>query len=223
MSYFTPDFMAFLNDLSENNEKEWFHANKKRYENSVKKPFNEFVGVMIERVAQVTPTVEILPKEALFRINRDIRFSKDKRPYKTHLGAVISEGGRKNMQVPGLYFHFGASEIMIAGGSHAPDKQHLYKIREAIVEDPDAISKIVQAPKFKSLLGELRGDKNKILPKEFKETMGIQPLIANKSFHYVAEYQDPSILLRDDLPEWIMSHYHAGLDLVNYLKKALGM
>jgi hypothetical protein len=103
MTCFTTDFNAFFMDLAKNNNKEWFDANRKRYESSVKKPFHAFVGEAIQRIGKLDRTVAIEPKEAIFRINRDIRFSKDKTPYKLSCSAIISPAGRKDHAVPGLY------------------------------------------------------------------------------------------------------------------------
>jgi len=97
MSYFTKDFIKFLKGLNKNNEREWFHANKKDYVTHVKDPFKAFVQLIIDKMQKVDPTVVITPKDAIFRINRDIRFSKDKTPYKTNVSAAISAGGRKDL------------------------------------------------------------------------------------------------------------------------------
>ena len=91
MKYFTKDFAAFFKDLEKNNNREWFHENKKRYEDSVKNPFHNFVEELIGGLSDIFPTLTIQPKDAIFRIHRDVRFSKDKTPYKIHASALISE------------------------------------------------------------------------------------------------------------------------------------
>ena len=95
MAYFTQDFLDFFKELAANNHKDWFHANKKRYEASVKDPFKLFVQDMIDKAAKVDGRFAGEAKNAIFRINRDIRFSKDKSPYKLQMGAVISPGGKR--------------------------------------------------------------------------------------------------------------------------------
>ena len=97
MAYFTKDFTKFLKDLEKNNNREWFNENKKRYEESVKEPFYNFIDEMIMRINAIDNNVAIQPKDAIFRIYKDVRFSKDKLPYKTQVSAVISPGGRKDM------------------------------------------------------------------------------------------------------------------------------
>ena len=104
MQYFTEDFINFFKELAANNHKEWFHENKKRYESSVKKPFTVFVGKMIEEIQKVDADLMIEPKDCILRINRDIRFSKDKTPYNLHYTAFISRGGKKDKSIPGFFY-----------------------------------------------------------------------------------------------------------------------
>ena len=101
MIYFTKDFIGFFSDLENNNNRDWFHENKKRYETSVKGPFESLVSALISELSKVYPEMTITPKDAIFRINRDIRFSKDKSPYKTHMAALISPGGKKDKTTSG--------------------------------------------------------------------------------------------------------------------------
>ncbi|MEL6943413.1 MAG: DUF2461 domain-containing protein, partial [Bacteroidota bacterium] len=103
MKHFTPDFLNFFKDLRANNEREWFHANKKRYEQSVKIPFQAFIADVIEHASIFDPNILITPKDAIFRIYKDTRFSKDKTPYKLHASAVVSRGGRKDLTSIGIY------------------------------------------------------------------------------------------------------------------------
>jgi uncharacterized protein (TIGR02453 family) len=102
MTYFNNDFVKFFRELEKNNTTDWFHANKTRFENSVKKPFHKFIDDLIDALRFVHPNLDMTAKEAIFRINRDIRFSKDKSPYKTHMLALISEYGKKEYSKPAL-------------------------------------------------------------------------------------------------------------------------
>ena len=94
MAYFDKRFYQFFEGLAMDNSKAYFDAHRKVYEQAVREPFKELVGDMIMRVREHEPEIAIEPKDAIFRINRDIRFTKDKTPYKTHVGAHISRGGR---------------------------------------------------------------------------------------------------------------------------------
>lgn len=102
MKYFTPEYINFFNNLEKNNSKIWFDENRKLYEESVKKPFNSFISELILEILQFDDSIDIHTKNAIFRINRDIRFSKDKTPYNTHKRAALVKGGRKS-PYPGYY------------------------------------------------------------------------------------------------------------------------
>ena len=146
MSYFTHDFIDFFKDLTVNNSKDWFDANRKRYEKSVKKPFENFIDEMIARVSADDPSIAITAKDAMMRINRDTRFSPDKTPYKTHASAIISSGGKKDKSIPGMYIQFDANEVRIYGGAHMLEKDQLQRIREAIAGNLDEFDRLLQAP-----------------------------------------------------------------------------
>jgi uncharacterized protein (TIGR02453 family) len=211
MAYFTNKFTEFFKGLAANNNRDWFWDNKPTYEQEVKKPFYALVQDLIDVHNKRDKSFNLEVKNAVFRINRDIRFSKDKSPYKLHVGAVISPAGRKDLQYPGTYIHFSASEHWIGGGSYGPDRTTIQNIRSAIVKDYDQVKKIISASKFKKYFkGEIKGDRNKILPKEFKSAGVDIPLLFNKQFYYMAQYEDEALVLRDDLLDFIIEHENAG-------------
>ena len=222
MGYFTERFVDYLEELARNNNRDWFHARKSEYEDHVRRPFNDFVADIIDRVSLIDSVIDILPKDAVFRIARDTRFSKDKTPYKTHMAAVISREGRRDTQYPALYFHFGADVVGIGGGIYQPDKENLLKIRRAIKRDGGALVRALKGKRFKELYGDLLGEKNVRLPKEFASELTRYPFIANKQFYYFAEYDDPRMVLRQDLPELVMRHYKAGQKVNEFLARAVG-
>ena len=202
MAWFTNDFNAFFKDLARNNNKEWFDANRKRYEASVKKPFEVFVAEAIKRIGKHDKTVRIEPKEAIFRINRDIRFSKDKTPYKLNTSAIISPAGRKDHATPGIYFELGPESVKFYGGAYQPEKEQLERIRTAIMRDPKGFRKTIENKAFTAMFDGVLGDANKVLPVEFKEAAKKEPLIANKQFYVGAE-------LPAKLVDRLMDHYLA--------------
>lgn len=221
MVYFTQDFVDFFNELSKNNKKEWFDLNRKRYEKNVKQPFAYFINELIDRVKMTgTQLDDLTAKESVMRINRDIRFAKDKTPYNTHVSAIVSPTGRKDKSIPGLFVKLQADAIFIAGGAHSPDKVQLLNIRRAIANEPDKISKIVGEADFKEKLGNLKGDINKRIPPEFAEAVQKQPFIANKQFYYYTEI-DGKHILQDDLIDVILSYYLAGKELNSFLLEAI--
>ena len=223
MSYFTPDFIDYFKRLERNNNRDWFHAHKKEYEEAVKEPFAVFVDEIIHRVGQLDPNIALEPKEAIFRIVRDIRFSKDKTPYKTFVAAVITPGGRKDRQYPGLYLSLGINGVGIAGGLYQPEKDHVLKIRQAITRDGETLERALRGKAFREYFGELQGERNKRLPKEFQDVVDRFPYVANKQFYYWAQYDDPATVLRPDLGTWVMRHYKASGKVRAFLQEALGV
>jgi len=220
MAWFEKEFVAFFLELELNNHKEWFHENKKHYEKYVKQPFHNFVSEMISRIQKDNPSIKLEPKDAIFRINRDIRFSKDKRPYKNHVSAVISEGGRKNLAVPGSYFEFKAEGIQYYGGAHHMEKEPLRRMRQLIAKDPQGFNKIIKDKKFTDTFGEVLGEKNKRLPKEFEAAAENQPLIFNKNFYYGAS-RDVALLFDDKLADEIFNLYLAGKSFNDFFKQVI--
>jgi uncharacterized protein (TIGR02453 family) len=183
-----------LSGFGKTQRKKWFDANKAWYENDVKEPFTAFVEEMIARIRAKDPEVAISAKDAIFRINRDIRFSKDKRPYKTHMAANISAAGRRSHEEPGFYFQFGPKTLMIAGGAYMVETGNIHKIRRAIADDLEKFDSLLKEKEFKKKYGTLQGEQNKVMPPEFKEPALKQPLLSNKQFYYMAELGADAIL-----------------------------
>ena len=220
MAWFTSDFNAFFKELAKNNNKEWFDANRKRYETSVKRPFEAFTAEAIKRIAKHDKAVKIGPKEAIFRINKDIRFSKDKTPYKLETSAIISTAGRKDHSTPGIYFALGPESLKFYGGAYQPEKDQLQRIRTAILRDGKGFRKVIEAKNFKAMFGNVQGGANKVLPPEFKAAVVKEPLIANKQFYVGAE--QPAKLVTDArLMEVLMDHYLAMCPLNVWLAGAM--
>lgn len=220
MGYFTKEFLEFFRALEKNNSTEWFRENKSWYETAVKEPFYRLVEELIQRIHYDDPKVTIAPKDAIFRINRDIRFSKDKSPYKTHVSALISREGRKSKEAPGFYLQLSSHEIMVAGGAYVVEKENLHKIRTKIARSSKEFDKILKQPDFKKKFGTLQGETNKILPKEFQTIARQQPLIANKQFFYMTELP-AKIITGNLLPDVLMEYYKAGRAINNFLREAM--
>jgi uncharacterized protein (TIGR02453 family) len=140
-SHFSPELFTFLDDLDQNNEREWFQANKGRYEEHLKKPALRFIEDFGGYLHDISPHFRAVPKAtggSLFRIYRDTRFSKDKTPYKTHLGLHFRHESGKDAHAPGFYLHIQPGEVGCGFGLWSPPNPVLNRIRDRIVEDPDA-------------------------------------------------------------------------------------
>lgn len=186
----------------------------------MKEPFKAFIEEMIQRVHAIDPEVKIVPQQAIFRINRDIRFSKDKTPYKTRNSAIIAKDGRKGMHNPGMYLELGPEHIRVYGGLYMPDKDLLYAVRKKIANEQERFEKVISDPDFKKVFGEIQGEKNKRIPKEFKKAGEKQPLIYNKGFYYFTE-MPPEFVTRSDLPDLIMEKHLAAEPVRKFLHGAV--
>ena len=220
MAYFTSDFNDFWAELALNNEKSWFDKNRKRYETSVKKPWEAFVTELVERVREWEDIADLPAGKFISRINRDIRFSKDKTTYNTHVWAAIARDG-KNTMLPGYYIGLGVDGIGMGGGMYHPEKDQLLSIRRHLVKNGDELHKLLGEAGFKKYWpSELSGEKNKVLPPEFKAAAEKEPLIFNKGWHYWRQY-DVDEILRDDLADWVAKHFKAGAQVNDFFKTAL--
>ena len=155
---FQPSTLKFLRDLKKNNNKPWFDAHRSQYEDA-RGDFENFIGAVLEKLGKKDDTIrDLKPKQCTFRINRDIRFSKDKTPYKTGLGASIDRGGKKSI-FAGYYIHLEPGKSFIGGGLWMPMPIELKKVRQEIDYCLEEFEKIIGSKKFKSTYGELyRGD-----------------------------------------------------------------
>ncbi len=148
----------FLKDLNKNNNKEWFEKNRKQYENA-KENFIQFAQELIIGFGKIDASIAHLePKKSVFRINRDVRFSKDKSPYKTNMGLFLSKSG-KNATHAGYYFHLQPGACFIGGGLYMPMPDKLAKVRQEIDYNWTEFNKIITNKKFVSNFKEL--DKSK--------------------------------------------------------------
>ncbi len=176
--------LQFLEDLIANNNTEWMHANKKRYDN-YKKDYHSFIASILATMKPLDPSLEPLEvKNCTFRINRDIRFSKDKSPYKTNMGVWMSQDkNRKN--APGYYIHFEKGNCFIAGGVWCPEPSELKQIRKEIEFFHDDLEAVLSDKKFTSEFSGLdksEGNMLKKAPKDFDPTHPAIELLKLKSF-----------------------------------------
>lgn len=220
MSYFQPSFIKFFNELAKNNRTEWFNENRKIYEKEVKKPFADFVEEMIKRIRKHEPEIEIKPADAIMRINKDIRFSKDKTPYNTHVAAIISNYGKKDKSWPGLYFQLSPAGVMVYGGAYMVENTQLQNIRNYIAGHMSEFSAAYNSKNFKSHFGSIQGEKNKRIPAELKDWVEKEPLISNKQFYFSAELKS-NLITSDKLPDQLMEYYLAAKPVNDFLKKAI--
>lgn len=220
MQYFTTDFLDFFKELAANNHKEWFHQNKKRYESSVKKPFLAFLNDLFEEIQKYDPAFKVEAKDCIARINRDIRFAKDKTPYNVYYTAFAGRGGKKNKDIPGIFLRFGHEETGIMGGCYMPDKKQLQEIRSAIATDIPKFRKLIEAKDFVAKFGAIVGDEHKRIPLEFRTVHAKEPMIAKKQLYFMAQ-REPELILSEDLITEIMVYWHTAKPINEFLLKAI--
>ena len=212
--------LGFLRKLDKNNNRDWFQANKSAFD-SAQDNLTAFVDHLIGEVGKFDNAVAALdPKACVFRIYRDVRFSKDKSPYKTNLGAYISPGGRKSMQ-PGYYFHLQPGQSFIAGGKHMPDGPETLKIRKAIAAQTGEFLKIVEKKSFHDTFGEMRGDRLKSVPKGFDPEHKALEYLKLKEFMAFTELHDDKFLVSAEFPKYLVKTIKEMFPLVSFLRKAL--
>lgn len=219
---FTADFMRFFMELAPNNHKEWFDENRSRYEKQVRDPFKKFIEQLIPQLHEIDADLPLLQaKDCIFRINRDIRFSKDKSPYKLHASAAIAPAGKKDFTSPGLYLEFSPEHIRLYSGVYQPDKEVLAKIRKHLALHQAEFEILMRIDAFVQFWGgEIHGDRNKILPKELKTKAESFPLLFNKQFYYFSD-MDPEMIESEHLEEEILMRYKAILPLNRFFRKAV--
>ncbi len=221
---FSPGLLRFLRELAEDNRREWFAANKERYEREVRGPALMFVGAMSEILEGLAPHVVADPRSnggSLMRQHRDVRFSKDKSPYKRHVGIAFRHEAGKINAAPGFYLHIEPGACFFAVGMWRPDRVPLAAIRTAIAARPGAWRGVLEGDAFRKSFA-LDGESLKRAPKGFDPTHEQIDDLRRKDFVGTAalthaQVQGPGFL------ECIESHVRAALPLNRFLADAIGV
>ncbi|AWG21569.1 TIGR02453 family protein [Flavobacterium faecale] len=191
--------LIFLDDLKTNNNREWFHENKKRYE-LFKKDYHKLVGAFLDAMKPLDPSLELLEiKNCTFRINRDIRFSKDKSPYKSHMGVWLSSGTKGNNRA-GYYVHIERGASFIAGGFYAPLADDLKKVRKEIAFFHEDLEAIIENKTFKKEFGTFARNEKSCLknpPRGYDKEHPAIELLKLKSFEVMQKFEITEITEKD--------------------------
>jgi uncharacterized protein (TIGR02453 family) len=219
----TRDLIQFLAELGENNNRAWFVMNKPRYD-ILREEFQALVAQLVLDLGRFDPAVaDCNPRKAIFRINRDMRFSHDKSPYKTHFAAAITASGLKKPSQgggPAYYFHIdGTGTLLIGGGEWMPPKDRLQAIRQAIVDDPSGFAKVIKNKKMKESFGDLQEEgKLQRPPKGFDIDHPHIEYIKLKSF-IVWKETNLKKSLPKDLGKELAASFKETTPLVNWLRQ----
>lgn len=166
-AHLRPQGLAFLRSLARNNDREWFQPRKAIFEAELKQPMLAIIAKVNEAMGTFAPAYVRAPEKCIFRIYRDIRFSSDKRPYKTHVAAWWMPGGFKKTSGAGFYFEVNTKEVIIAAGAWMPDKEQLAAIRHWLLEHHLELKKLLQRPSVRKAFSEFEGNALVRAPKGF--------------------------------------------------------
>lgn len=213
--------LQFLKKLKNNNNRDWFEAHKNEF-NEAKLEFEEFVQKLIGVISKFDKSVspDLKAKDCVFRIYKDVRFSKDKTPYKTNFGASINPGGKKSLQA-GYYFHVQPGNIFIAGGNYMPPPDMLQAIRQEIDYNGDKLGKILKAKSYTAYFDGLdQEDKLKTVPKGYDKEHKHLDLLKLKSFIAFTNVDEKKLNSKDILT-YLGNGYKAMLPLNQFLREAI--
>ncbi len=211
----------FLKELEQNNNREWFTENKARYQQA-NGAFKLFVAKLIAGISEFDDEIKGLePKHCIFRIYRDVRFSKDKSPYKVNFGAYLVKGGRRSGN-SGYYLHLQNGESFIAGGVHMPPSPELKKIRKEIYYNVEEFKQIINEPKVKKYFKEISGDKLIRPPKDFPADFPDIELLKYKSYSFFENLSQEQCL-QADFFDFLIERFKLMKPLVKFMNRALEM
>jgi|SRR5436190_5443342 len=214
--------LKFLKDLKKNNNKPWFDAHRKEYE-AAKSDFSNFIQSVIDKHSKNDPSIKhITAKDCMFRINRDIRFSKDKTPYKINIGAYINRGGKKSL-FGGYYFHCEPGQSFAGGGLWMPMPPELSKVRQEIDYNFSEFKKIITSKKFKSVYGDLSRDAEYVLsrvPKGYEPTNPAAEYLKMKSFVSTIALKDTDLTSKDLVKKTVAS-FEALQPLIEFINNSI--
>lgn len=222
--HITPEFFHFFGELKQNNTREWFQANKVRYEKHVREPLLQFIREFDFRLRDISPSFVADARKvggSLFRIHRDIRFSKDKSPYKTAAGVQFRHRMGKDVHAPGFYLHLEPDACFVGMGLWHPDNRTLHRIRERIVKNADDWRQITTSHAFKDHF-EVGGDSLKRAPKGFDPEHPLIDDLRRKDFVISRAIPEKQTLSPGFIDQFADS-CRAGAPYMRFLTEAIGL
>jgi len=221
---FGPSVVRFLRDLETNNNRTWFERNKQRYETEVREPALEFIRLMAPRLRKISAHMVASDKKvggSLMRIHRDVRFSRDKRPYKTNVGIQFRHKAGKDVHAPGFYFHIDPKAVFLGAGMWHPEPDALAAIREAIVDDPKGYRAALATEAFTNGFA-LEGDSLTRAPKGYDPEHPLIDALRLKD-HIAVLNLTKGDLKRPDLADYVAKQWAGTKPFMAFLTKAVGL
>jgi uncharacterized protein (TIGR02453 family) len=221
--HFNMEFFDFLKELKQNNTREWFQANKERYRSVVQEPLLRFISDFSEPLHDISPEFVADPRPSggsMFRIYRDVRFAKDKSPYKTHAAAQFRHRAGRDAHAPGFYLHLEPGNVFVGAGSWHPGREALESIRTAIAEDPGRWRSILEDQRF-SKRHELVGDSLKRPPRGFDPEHAAIEELKRKDFISIENFSQTKACSVGFI-DVVAESFEIASPLVRFLTEAVG-
>ena len=222
--YFTEDGLSFLNEIKKNNNRDWFHQNKSRYENLIRTPALNFIDDFEDDLAHLSPHFLALAKKAggsLMRVHRDVRFGKDKSPYKTNIGIQFRHEMGRDVHAPGFYLHLEPEDCFIGVGIWRPDSAALGKIRDSIVERDKVWLDAINDKSFKRNF-ELSGESLKTAPRGYDKTHSLIEDLRRKDFIAISQVSSNKVLSKN-FKAHVMQRFSEAEPYMQFLCKSLNL
>ncbi len=219
-SGFPEEALAFFHSLERNNRREWFQPRKQIYDQFVRKPMVELVGIVNRELARYAPDYINEPDKAIYRLYRDTRFSSDKTPYKTHVAAIFPRRGLVKHCCASLYFSVSHKETEIAGGVYMPQPEQLLAIRRHLAEHHERFRALECTRGLRALLGRMQGDQLARVPKGFCSGHPAADLIRRKQWLWFVSL-DPSLATTPTLFGEVMSRFRVLVPALEFLNEPL--
>lgn len=224
---FPREGLDFLKKLKKNNSKDWFQPRKGEYEELVKFPMQCLIATLGAMLKPELPNYAFNPKKSIFRINRDVRFSKDKSPYKTNIGASfnLANRTREAVELPGFYLHIEpktkeSEGVFAGGGLYMPSSAQLKIIRAKIAREAERFTEVITEKSFKGFFGEIHGEKLKTAPQGFDATHPMIEHLKLKQFFVLRSFEDDDCL-KPQFAQQVAETFRAQISLVDFLNEDL--
>ena len=219
--------LKFLKELSipSNNNKAWFDEHRDIYEENLKKPMRDLIDTLAIEINKIDPDI-VVNYKSIFRINRDVRFAKDKRPYKEIYAAAFAFDRIKSAEIPAFYFHFDSKEFLFASGQYSMDNDYLKKIRNHIYKNFKNYKAIITDKKFVKTFGSVLGESLTKLPKGYenidpeKEDPVLVTTLKMKQFYVFRNFKS-EVVLNEELADLITDHIKISYDFNKFLSNAI--
>jgi uncharacterized protein (TIGR02453 family) len=219
-SAFPREGLQFLRSLKRNNNREWFQKHRGNYEQYVKQPIADLIQAMHDEFEKFAPEMVATPKASAYRIHRDIRFSKNKSPYKTHVAAVFPCNGLGKHEGAGFYVHIATDELLIGGGMYMPSPEDLNAVRNHILENPVRFLNVVESPAFRRKFGKMAGEQLARIPRGFPADHQVAHYLKYKQFLASRNFP-PERATTARFYQTLLETFEAMLPLVRFLNEPI--